>query len=63
MTHLKIDTTYQNTRDYIPDIYFSIVASSTEPGIFQLCGLAALNITTRNAVKFIFVGLITIIIM
>jgi hypothetical protein len=59
----NIVTTYQNTRDHIPDNYFSTVACSTKPGIFQLCGLAALNITARNAVKFIFVNLITIIIM
>jgi protein associated with RNAse G/E len=58
-----IDTTYQNTWDHIPDIYFSIFACSTEPGIFHLCSLAALYITARNAVKFIFVGLIKIIIM
>lgn len=56
----KFDTTYPNTRDHIPDIYFNISACSTKPGIFQLCGVAELNITARNAAKFIFVGLIAL---
>jgi len=56
----NIDTTYPNTRDHIPDICFSISAFSTEPGIFQLCDIAALNITARDAIKLIFVELITL---
>lgn len=56
----NIDTTYPNTRNHIPDICFSICAFLTEPGIFQLCNIAALNITARDAVKLIFVGLITL---
>jgi hypothetical protein len=49
-----------NTRSRIPDIYFSISACSTEPGIFQFCGTASLNITARSAVKLIFIGLIAL---
>jgi len=30
----SFNTPYQNTRDHIPDIYFSISAGSTEPDIF-----------------------------
>jgi hypothetical protein len=56
----NIDTTYPNTRDHIPVICFSISTFSTEPGIVQLYDIAALNIAARDAVKLIFVGLVTL---